>query len=531
MKQFKEVSNGMTKKHFDLLVIGAGSTGSSIAYEATRRGLNVALLDARDIGGGTSCKSTKLLHGGVRYLELAFKNFDLAQLRLVREALIERDYWLKQAPFLSRRIELAIPTQSCFETGYYRIGLGLYDALAGSRSIGRSRLLSNNKLSEAFPRLKCNTQRGVVFSDGQFNDARLNLLLALTAEKAGATLLSRCKVIDLEKHSNGKISGATIETKNKEIKTIDARTIVNATGIHADKLRKKVDPSLSTKLLISRGIHLVLKENLCAKNIGLFLPKTDDGRILFLLPFFGRTLIGTTDTACHHEAASSPSKEEELYLINHLERWFPNSSPLEIKSCWAGGRPLLSSSNENTNSSKVVREHEIETLPCGLISAMGGKWTTCRSMALDTIKAIETALGRSLPNPKPLPLIGTHLNSNKTKDLLLKQRHLLKEYLPDSYLLEKQIDHLEGTYGLEAFKIIQKSSKELLEPLSEVIPICRAEIQQAITNEHALTPTDILARRCRLAMVDFEEAERLLPIVRSYLGDTKYKDQDLDLKK
>ena len=194
----------MADQQVDLLVIGAGASGASVAYEATRRGLSVALLEAGDVGGGTSCRSTKLLHGGVRYLELAFKTLDLAQLRLVREALLERSHWLAQAPFLARRLELALPTQHLCEQAYFRLGLGMYDALAGQRSIGHSRLLSQQQMLQALPLLK-ECQGGVAYSDGQFDDARLNLLLGLTAEQRGATLRTRCRVVQLETDATGQL--------------------------------------------------------------------------------------------------------------------------------------------------------------------------------------------------------------------------------------------------------------------------------------------------------------------------------------
>ena len=180
----------MTTNHLvDLVVIGAGATGANIAYEATKRGLKTVLLDSGDIAGGTSCRSTKLLHGGVRYLELAFKTLDLAQLNLVREALIERAHWISRAPFLAHRLELALPTTNCIAKAYYGIGLGIYEALSGRQNIGNSRLITQNQIYKIFPLIKDGLNGGVVYSDGQFNDSRLNLLLALTAEKAGAAMI------------------------------------------------------------------------------------------------------------------------------------------------------------------------------------------------------------------------------------------------------------------------------------------------------------------------------------------------------
>ena len=275
---------------FDLLVIGGGASGACVAYEGVRRGLRVALLESHDLGGGTSCRSTKLLHGGVRYLELAFKTADTAQLRLVREALLERGHWLQQAPFLAKRLELALPTGGVIGQAYYRLGLGLYDALSGRSGIGSSRLLSSQQLRHALPALRDDITRGVAYSDGQFDDARLNLLMALTAEQAGAVVRTRTRVVALETDSSGRLCGAISESTSGQSERWQAKVVVNATGIHSDTIRRMADPSCEERMLTSRGIHLVLKQTLCPEGIGLLLPSTDDGRVLFMLPFFGRTL-------------------------------------------------------------------------------------------------------------------------------------------------------------------------------------------------------------------------------------------------
>ena len=509
----------MADHHIDLLVIGAGASGSSVAFEAVQRGLSVALLDAGDIGGGTSCRSTKLLHGGVRYLELAFKTLDLAQLRLVREALLERSHWLQQAPFLARRLELALPTQQAWGQAYYRLGLGLYDALAGQRGIGHSRLLSQDMMRGALPQLKpC--QGGVAYSDGQFDDARLNLLLALTAERRGATLRTRCRVVDLERGSGGRLNAAVSESASGLRERWCASAIVNATGIGADAIRLLADPSATPRMLTSRGSHIVLRQNLCPGGMGLLVPSTADGRVLFMLPFFGRTLVGTTDEACQEDEATRPSAEDESYLLNYVREWFPGLQQPEVSSAWAGGRPLLKPAGDGMNSSRVVREHEVETLPCGLVSVMGGKWTTCRPMALDTLAAVERQLDRSLPVTQPLALLGASEDHAGTMAALAQQRIQLEQLVPDGPQRPDQIQHLQSCFGLEALALISEADPRDREPLSTVIPLCKAEINHAIRMEHAGSATDVLARRCRLAMVDLEEARRLQPLVETCLNQT-----------
>lgn len=521
---------GMTDQIFDLLIIGAGASGSSVAYEATRRGLKVALLEAGDIGGATSCRSTKLLHGGVRYLELAFKTFDLAQFQLVREALLERGHWLKQAPFLAHPLELALPTDNILGQGYYRVGLGIYDALSGRQRISSSRLLSSKQIQKALPLLRRGSNGGVVYSDGQFNDARLNLLMALTAERAGAILRTRCRVMQLERDSTGRISGAiSINISGKEERW-RAHAVVNATGIRADSLRQMAQEDIEERMLTSRGVHLVLEENLCPEGIGLLLPATDDGRVLFMLPFFGRTLVGTTDTPCPLNEACEPSESEKSYLISYVNRWFPTLKQPVISSSWAGGRPLLKPAGDQINSSRVVREHEVETLPGGLISVMGGKWTTCRPMAVDTLNAVAALLGNSLPDGSSLPLIGSAPTPQETTSQLNDQLTQLRDLLPKSPFAESQIEHLQSTYGLEALPMVEESSTEDLFPLSEVVPVCKAEINRAIKTEHAYTPTDVLARRCRLAMIDQKEAFKLLPVVQEALCQEGKPEGELNLQ-
>ena len=506
----------MADHQVDLLVIGAGASGASVAFEATRRGLSVAVLEAGDVGGGTSCRSTKLLHGGVRYLELAFKTLDLAQLRLVREALLERSHWLAQAPFLARRLELALPTQQLWGQAYYRVGLGMYDALAGQQSIGHSRLLSKQQMRQALPLLKT-CQGGVAYSDGQFDDARLNLLLALTAEQRGATLRTHCRVVELETDATGQLKAAISESATGQRERWCASAFVNATGIRADEIRQMAQADAPPRMLTSRGAHIVLEQNLCPEGLGLLVPSTADGRVLFMLPFHGRTLVGTTDEPCTKESATSPSPEEESYLLDYVRDWFPQLQHPKVSSRWAGGRPLLKPADQGMDSSRVVREHEVETLACGLVSVMGGKWTTCRPMAEDTLAAVECQIGRTLPTPEPMPLRGAAANPDNTISELQQQALALEDLLPHTPERAQQILHLQHNFGLHAEAVVAQAPMEAREPLSSVIPICRAEIQHAICKEHASCADDVLSRRCRLAMVDAAEAERLSPLVNNEL--------------
>jgi glycerol-3-phosphate dehydrogenase len=237
-----------------------------------------------------------------------------------------------------------------------------------------------------------------------------------------------------------------------------------------------------------------------------------------MLPFHGRTLVGTTDEACTKENATSPSPEEEAYLLNYVRDWFPQLQHPQVSSRWAGGRPLLKPADQGMDSSRVVREHEVETLACGLVSVMGGKWTTCRPMAEDTLTAVERQLGKALPTPEAMPLRGAAESLEATQDGLRRQKQQLEALLPDTALKASQVAHLQSTYGLEAVALIEPAEPSRREPLSPVIPLCGAELDHSIQREHARSSSDVLARRCRLAMVDLNEAERLRPQVEELLN-------------
>lgn len=493
----------------DLLIIGGGSSGAALAYEAVRRGLKVTLLEAEDPAVGTSSRSTKLLHGGVRYLELAVKKADPAQFKLVREALVERGHWIRQAPFLAHTLNLVLPTEGLIERSYYRLGLGFYDLMAGSAGLGPTSSLNAEGVQRTFPGLDRRFNGGVRYSDGQFNDARLNLLLLLTAARAGLEVVRDCRVVGFER-TDGHLSAAISEAPGGEQQRWPARVIVNATGIAADQLRLLADPDAEARLLVSRGTHLVLKSNLCAGGDGLLIPRTSDGRVLFLLPFFGRTLLGTTDIPCPAAEATVVSDQERSYLLDHLARWFPDGSAGEVGSAWAGGRPLIRAAGSSASSSRLVREHEVEQLPSGLISLLGGKWTTCRVLALDALQLVLERLGGAEPVAQPLPLLGSAADCDQTVPQLQALRPRLLEQLPDHAQQAAQVDHLIASYGLRAEEVIHHAQQPgELEPLSEVVPICRAEWRFNIAQEWATTSSDLLSRRSRLALLDQQETARL----------------------
>jgi len=503
-----------TTPRFDLLVIGAGASGAAIAFEAARRGLAVALVEGRDIASGTSSRSTKLLHGGVRYLELAFRRFDRRQLQLVREALVERGHWLEAAPFLARRLELLLPTRQPVAKLYYGAGLALYDALAGRSGIGASRCVSAAEVQRLLPELAPG-HGGVAYSDGQFDDARLNLLLVRTAADLGVRVWTHTPVVELLRDGAGRLSGAVLQRPDGGTERLQAAVVVNATGIGADAVRRLADPDAAPRLQVSRGVHLVLAADLCPDGTGLLVPSTDDGRVLFVLPFQGRTLVGTTDTACPGEAAETPSAAEEAYLLEYVRRWFPAHGEPAVASRWAGGRPLLlPEAGEAGGTAGIVREHAVETLPCGLVSLMGGKWTTCRPMALDALAAVAEQLGSPLPEPPgATPLLGAAADGPATRRRLAALEQRLRQHHDPAL-----VDHLLASHGLAAEAVLACAAGPAeLDPLSAVIPLTAAEVRHAARHEWAREPDDVLERRCRLGFVDRAEADRLREPVRALL--------------
>jgi glycerol-3-phosphate dehydrogenase len=503
---------------FDLLVIGAGCNGAALAHEAVRRGLRVAVLEAGDPAQGTSSRSTKLLHGGVRYLELAVRRLDPAQLRLVRQALAERRHWIEAVPFLARELRIALPTTGPLAQLYYRLGLGLYDLLAGAEGLKPTGAAGLEALRQAFPRLDPAYRSALLYSDGQFDDARLNLLLLLTARQAGARVERDCRVVGFEA-GQGALQAAIGQHPDGRQSRWPARVIVNATGIAADQLRHLADPQAPPRLLVSRGTHLVLREQLCPGGAGLLVPRSSDGRVVFVLPFLGRTLVGTTDVPCAAADATAVSEAERRFLLDHLQTWFPLASGFSVTSAWAGGRPLLQPATDQ-DSSRVVREHELELLPSGLLSLLGGKWTTCRLVALQALDRVAGRLGRQLPPPAPLPLLGCADQPGQTAAALERQRPALLERIPEHPLRQAQVHHLQSSYGLLAAEVLaQAGHPDELLPLSAVLPICRAEWRYGIRRELARSADDLLARRCRIWTLDQAEAARLSPAATALLEE------------
>jgi glycerol-3-phosphate dehydrogenase len=367
---------------WDVLVIGGGATGLGTAVEAATRGYRTLLVEQADFAQATSSRSTKLIHGGVRYLEQG-------NLRLVREALRERALLLENAPGLVRALPLVIPLQNTWERFYLGIGLKLYDALAGRRGIGRSRHLGASELRSEVPGFAGPAPSGAFrFYDGQFDDARLAIALAQTLTAHGGTALNYARVVELRKQGQ-KVSGAIAEDRETGARhDIHAKVVVNATGVFSDSVQRMDTPGAKAAVSPSQGIHLVLPRSFLPGETAVLIPRTADGRVLFAIPWQGRVLLGTTDTPVEGAALEPRARPEEVaFLLDHARRFLGwEIKPSDVLSVFAGLRPLANA-NPSAATAAIARDHAIHVAPSGLVSVTGGKWTTYRLMGEQTVTA------------------------------------------------------------------------------------------------------------------------------------------------
>ncbi len=501
----------LERERFDVLVIGGGATGAGVALDAASRGLSVALVERDDFASGTSSRSTKLVHGGVRYLDAAVMQLDRAQFHLVREALAERAILLKIAPHLVRPLRTVVPAYSWPGAWFYRIGLWLYDRAAGDAAIGRSRFVARAEMLRAFPRLRSRRLKGgVVYYDGQFDDARMAIALIATAAREGAAVANRVETEALPEE-DGKLCGANVRDRLDGHRfEIHARTVVNATGPGCDAVRRLENPGAEPLLEPSRGTHLALDACWAPVGDGLLIPKTSDGRVLFLLPWQGRTIAGTTDVAADPSFAPAPSDDEVDYLLRQLGKWLqPAPTRDDLRASWAGLRPLIAEHAAST--ANIVREHHVEVGPKGLITIAGGKWTTYRLMAEETVdRVIETAgLAPSREcHTRTLALMGAEGFDAQLADQLATQYHLDRDIA----------DHLAHAHGGLAIRVLAEAGSDGSMRLAEDYPYIEAEVTWAKCHEMALTADDVLARRTRLAFLDEAAAAAARPRVEALLA-------------
>jgi len=487
---------------WDLVVVGGGATGLGVAVDAAVRGLRVLLVEAHDFAHGTSSRSTKLLHGGVRYLAQG----DFA---LVREALHERRTVLTNAPHLSQPLAFVVPVYRFGQQSYYGAGLLLYDLLAGAAGLGRTEFLSPAATLAQLPQARAEGLRGgVKYWDAQFDDARLALALARTAAVHGALVLNYCSASDLQ-YTEGRISGLTLtDTLNGESGgaryRVRTRCVVNATGVWVDALRAQDDCAVHAMVAPSQGVHIVLDRSFLASDAALMVPHTDDGRVLFIVPWLGKLIVGTTDTARHDLPREPQAREEEVdFLLREAGRYLRRApTRADIKSIWVGLRPLVHQARDDGKASRALsRSHAIEVSRHGLVTVTGGKWTTYRAMAEDVLE--QCVAHGVLPHgprglTRHLRLVGAAPQASPAVSVASVR--------PDLGAATGLWPQGCG-YGtdLPAVSALPGAAHWLAPGLSE------AMVRFAARHEYALRVEDVLARRSRLLFLDAALAHALAP--------------------
>jgi glycerol-3-phosphate dehydrogenase len=495
---------------FDICIIGAGASGAGCALDAVLRGYKVALIDKKDFASETSSRSTKLIHGGVRYLEQAFKKLDFAQLKQVRHGLEERHIVLKNAPHLARPLALMTPVSSWFEGLYFKIGLQIYDNFATNDTLPKSKWLTKKEVLAKIPTLdRTKLHSGVLYYDGQLDDARYCLALAQSASENGAAVANYVAVTGFGKNESGKLDTVqATDTLTGQAVTIRAKLVINCTGPFSDHVRLMANAALSERIRPSKGVHLSLPFSTLNSEYAMLIPKTSDGRVVFAIPFEGATMIGTTDTECDEiDAEPTLNHQERQYLADTLNPYLAKPiDPSELRAGFGGLRPLLAADPSKSTKS-LVRDHEVEIdEESGLVSLLGGKWTTYRLMAKDTIDEADKLLGAT--------------NECKTADYILAggENFRLNSWndLNAQYGLPEDIArHLVRKYGSRAPQValLAREDVQLKERLSSEYPYIRAEVVYTVRNEMAVTPRDFLARRIRLEITDWNETLNSLPVV------------------
>ncbi|XP_044268032.1 glycerol-3-phosphate dehydrogenase, mitochondrial-like isoform X1 [Tribolium madens] len=521
-EQIKSLQNDS----FDVLVIGGGATGAGCALDAVTRGLKTALVEADDFASGTSSRSTKLIHGGVRYLQKAIMQLDIEQYRMVKEALHERASMLQSAPHLAHPLPIMLPVYTWWQVPYYWVGIKMYDIVAGRKTLKSSYLLSKKNALELFPMLRGDKLCGaIVYYDGQQDDARMNLAIALTATRHGATVANHVSVTGLlkEKNSSGKevVCGVSVKDEITGKKwNVPAKCVINATGPFTDSIRKMDNPEVKTICSPSSGVHITLPGYYSPEQMGLLDPSTSDGRVIFFLPWQKQTIAGTTDLPCDVTHHPKPTEDEILFILEEVKNYLNPDVEVrrgDVLSAWSGIRPLVSDPNKPDTQS-LARNHIVHVSDSHLVTIAGGKWTTYRAMAQETIDAAIAACCL-----KPV-----HKES-QTDGLLLEGAH---GWTPTMYIrlvqdfgLECEVaQHLSKSYGDRAFTVAKMAALTgkrwpiIGKKIHPEFPYIDAEIRYGV-REYAVTAVDMIARRLRLAFLNVQAAQEALPEIISIMAE------------
>jgi glycerol-3-phosphate dehydrogenase len=479
------------REPWDLAVVGGGATGVAVALDAAARGYEVVLLEQSDFGKGTSSRSTKLVHGGVRYLQQG-------NVALVIEALKERGLLLRNAPHLVHDLPFIVPNYQWWEAPFYGIGLKVYDLLAGQYGFGKSVLLSREQVLERIPTLQQDGLRGgVLYHDGQFDDSRLLINLVQTAAEQGACLMNYARVVRFVKDANGFI--ARLEFRDEESgleHSLRARCVINATGPYCDELRRWDDPGAEPMIAASQGVHIVLDRSFLPGDTAIMVPHTRDGRVMFAVPWHGHAVVGTTDTPITElDLEPQPMAGEIEFILETAGNYLAKRpSCTDILSVFTGIRPLVKAGN-HPSTAAMSRDHTITISRSGLLTIAGGKWTTCRKMAEDCVDH-AAVLAR------------------------LEERPCVTRTLAIHGSLREPVGGPLAGYGSDAAQILDLMAKlpELAGPFDPALPINAAQVVWAVRHEMARTVDDVLARRTRALFLNARVALGMAPAVAKILA-------------
>jgi len=486
---------------WDFIVIGGGATGLGIALEAASRGYQTLLLEQHDFAKGTSSRSTKLIHGGVRYLQQG----NVSLVLVVLEALKERGLLQQNAPHLVSNLPFVVPNYDWWEGPFYGAGLKLYDLLAGKQGFGHSKWLSKDETLERIPTIETEGLRGgIIYYDGQFDDARLAVNLAQTIAEQGGTVVNYVKVTGLLKSGNMLKGLVAKNMETGELLELSAKAIINATGPFTDNICRMDEPNAPAMIAPSQGVHIVLDQSFLPGDSAIMVPHTADGRVLFAIPWHRRIVVGTTDTPLESIPLEPRPKEEEIeFLLQHAAKYLTKDPVAsDVLSVFAGIRPLVTEPNAEDTAS-ISREHTIHISRSGLVTVAGGKWTTFRKMAEETID--QAALLAELPEEpsvtSSLAIHGSHQHADKFGRF--------------------------SCYGTDAVHIrdLINESSENGEPIHSDTEITKAEVIWAARKEMARTVEDVLSRRTRMLLLDAEKSVEMAPEVAGILAQELDKDQ------
>ncbi len=484
---------------WDVLVIGGGATGLGIALDAATRGYKTLLVEQSDFAKGTSSRSTKLVHGGVRYLAQG-------DVSLVREASIERGLLQKNAPHLVKNQTFIIPIYSWWDRIKYTIGLKFYDWIAGRLSLGPSVFISRKKTIDALPDIQTKgLVGGVLYHDGQFDDSRLAINLVQSIVEKGGYAVNYVKVTSLLKDNKEQLNGATIkDMESGHIYTIQARSVVNATGVFVDGILKMDNPNAPKSVVASQGVHLVLNKKFYRSKHALMIPETSDGRVLFAVPWHNEVVVGTTDTPIGEPSLEPQALEKEIQFILNTASAYLVEKPKrqDVLSVFAGLRPLAAPKDGKAKTKEISRSHKIIVSPSNLFTIIGGKWTTFRKMGEDMMNYIEKHLGWNHVKPVTgdMQVHGYSENVNFNDPLYF--------------------------YGSDAQKIKELMNGDAGKWLSESLKIHEKQVVWAVENEMARNIEDVLSRRTRALLLDARESIRICPEVAKIIAKVLNKNDE-----